>query len=132
MVILITGKKGSGKTHYANTLLAELQSELYKAHWIDGDKFRAIKGNNDYSDEGRIRNLMEAAKEAAEYEQAGYIVLCSFIAPKKKWRYRMRKLWECSRVVYIPGGTLWPGTKYEVPSEREMRTIYNYKKEELY
>jgi adenylylsulfate kinase-like enzyme len=126
MVILIVGKKGSGKSHYAETLKAELEKESYKVAWLDGDKFRAEKGNNDYSDEGRIKNLKDAAKEAAEYEDAGYIVLCSFIAPQKKWRNMMRKYWQVSRVVYLPGGELWPGTHFQMPSEREIETRYNY------
>ena len=125
MVILITGKKGAGKSYYAQKLVEEMRSEDYKVYWLDGDKFRAKKGNQYYSDEGRIRNLMEAAEIAAEYEHIGYIVVMSFIAPRKEWRKMMRKKWQVSRVVYIPGGTLWEGTTYQRPSERELQTKYN-------
>lgn len=128
MVILITGKKGSGKTHYAETLMSELKSEAYKVVHIDGDSLRNESGNNDYSDEGRIKNLKRAAELAAVYEQKGYIVLLSFIAPRRKWRNVMRKYWEQSRIVYMPGGTLWEGTTYEIPSEEEYKIQYNYTK----
>ena len=128
MVILITGKANSGKTHYATELQREMVGDGFIVEHIDGDDFRKIKGNNDYSDEGRMRNLKDAAERAAELENEGYIVLCSFIAPKKKWRNMMRKYWEVSRVVYMPGGTLWKGTTYQRPSERELRTRYNYRK----
>ena len=47
MVILITGKKGAGKSYYAQKLVEELKAEDYKVYWLDGDKFRAEKGNTD-------------------------------------------------------------------------------------
>ena len=50
----------------------------------------------------------------------GYMVLVSFIAPKKEWRDSMRMLWIKSRVIYLPGGILWEGTGYETPTEEEL------------
>ena len=127
MVILITGKKDSGKTHYARLLKQELLAEDYQVKWLDGDVFRKETGNKDYSEEGRKRNLTNAAMIAAEYEAKGYIVLVSLIAPYKKFRDKMRSYWEESRIVYIPGGTLWEGTRYEIPNNREMEVKHNFK-----
>ena len=87
---------------------------------IDGDVFRNKTENQDYSDAGRFRNLISAALQAQHAEKMGYIVLVSFIAPKKDWRDQMRKHWFQSRVIYLPGGQLWEGTEYEQPTEEEL------------
>ena len=63
---------------------------------------------------------MGAAQMAAEFEDKGYIVILAFVAPKREWRDMMRKLWRMSVVIYIPGGTLWPGTEYERPADGEL------------
>lgn len=125
MVILITGKKDSGKTYYAMQLEKELLEKKYKVVRIDGDEFREKTNNQDYSDEGRLRNLLAAAREAADLERGGHIVLVSFIAPRKKWRNAMRAHWRWSRLVYMPGGTLWEGTTYETPDFDEMDLVLN-------
>lgn len=125
MVILITGKKGSGKSTYAKRLKAELEAEDFEVVWLDGDVFRAETQNNDYTMEGRRRNLHQAAEIAAAHEAKGRVVLCSFIAPTKALRKMMRRHWAISRLVYIPGGTLWEGTTYERPSDRELEVYYN-------
>lgn len=122
MVILITGKAGAGKTHYAAQFANELKNSngQHIAH-IDGDIFRQQMGNQEYTDKGRYKNLMQAARKAAEYEKKGFLVICSFIAPKRIWRDAMRAYWEESMIVYIPGGTLWEGTNYEKPSLDELQ-----------
>jgi len=117
MVYLITGKADAGKTHYVQTFAKELTEDGYRVKVIDGDVFRKERRNEDFSDEGRLRNLTDAAKLAREFEKQGFTVLLSFVAPKKKWRNKMRSYWKESQVIYIPGGTLWPGTSYERPKE---------------
>lgn len=120
MVLLITGKAGAGKSTYARRLEKELIDEGIKVAVIDGDEWRQQHDNHDYSDQGRLQNLVTAAQEAAALEQHGNIVLMAFVSPKREWRYVMRKLWNQSRVVYIPGGNLWEGTTYERPDENEL------------
>ena len=128
MVILITGKQGAGKTHYARELITELEATGFNVCWIDGDAWRGEHKNDDYSEEGRKRNLLSAAQQAAEYERGGHYVVLSFIAPKRKWRDAMRKYWHESRLVYMPGGKLWEGTEYETPVENEFnREINKYR-----
>jgi bifunctional enzyme CysN/CysC len=119
MVILITGKKDAGKTTYAKRLVEELIANGVEAVMLDGDEFRQETGNDDFTDEGRQRNLIGAAKVAAELERQGNIVTVAFVAPRKAWREAMRLLWKESRLVYLPGGTLWPNTTYEIPDEEE-------------
>jgi len=125
MVYLITGKKGAGKTEYANRLGSEMEKNGQKVSYLDGDVFRLEHQNNDFSDQGRIQNLISAAEMAATLESKGNIVIMSFVSPKKQWRDDMRKLWEKSRVIYIPGGTLWEGTTYETPTEEELNLLKN-------
>lgn len=115
MIYLITGKKGAGKTHYAETYAKELRTEGKLVKVIDGDIFRADTKNNDFSDAGRFKNLIEAALLARQYEREGFIVFLSFVSPKQEWREMMRRYWKESKVVYLPGGTLWQGTEYERP-----------------
>lgn len=123
MVYLITGKQGAGKSTYAFNLVDELKKEGNMVEWIDGDAWRASHNNKDFTDEGRRSNLLSAAMAAKKGEDAGCIVVLSFIAPCRKWRDEMRQLWNESVVIYIPGGKLWEGTTYERPDIEEMNVI---------
>ena len=120
MVYLITGKKDAGKTTYAKRLVQELVASGTQAAVLDGDEFRQETSNDDFTDEGRQRNLIGAAKVAAELEAQGNFVAVAFVAPRKAWREAMRLYWRESRVIYLPGGTLWPNTIYEVPDDEEL------------
>ncbi len=124
MVYLITGKAGAGKTHYAEALAKELQEEGYQVRMLDGDTFRKKTKNKDYTDKGRIANLNKAARQAREWERAGYMIICSFVSPRKKWRNMMRSFWKESLLIYIPGGTLWKDTTYEKPTEDELNLTH--------
>jgi len=120
MIYLITGKANAGKTWYATQLKKEFTQEGKRVYHIDGDVWREKNINEDFSDEGRLSNLVSAAKMAGRYEAQDDIVILSFIAPKKEWRELMRVFWKQSRIIYIPGGSLWSGTEYEKPDELEM------------
>jgi len=125
MVYLITGKAGAGKTTYATKLAEELQIEGYNVVMIDGDVYRDKTENQDFSVKGRVKNLMGAAEEAKQIEKLGKVVILAFIAPKKLWRDLMRDHWQKSRVIYIPGGSLWEGTTYEMPAQSELDLYTN-------
>jgi len=125
MIYLITGKAGAGKTHYARALTRELQEEGRDVRMIDGDDLRVQQSNQDYTDAGRVQNLMYAAELAKRYEQQDCDVVLAFIAPRRIWRSDMRRMWKQSVVVYIPGGSLWEGTTYEKPTDDEFK-VWNF------
>ena len=56
MIIVLFGQPHSGKT----TIAEELIKDLPNTELIDGDRFRAVFKNTDYSKEGRIKNLSKA------------------------------------------------------------------------
>ena len=125
MVYLITGKAKAGKTHYANELKKELLSAGYKVKCLDGDVLRKETNNDDYSVAGREKNLIEAAVRAKKFEEEGNVVILSFVCPRKVYRDMMRKLWQKSLLIYIPGGELWYGTYYERPDTMELEIRRN-------
>ena len=53
---------------------------------IDGDKWRDITKNKDYSREGRNRNLKGAFDMAIYLEREGYIPILSFVTPYEEYR----------------------------------------------
>ena len=119
-VVLITGRPGSGKSFHAFHLAQELRDEGKMVRILDGDVFRHQTGNQDFTDAGRIRNLQGLAKAAAEGEWPGHVVIVAAVAPKREWRDMMRAQWQPgSRLVYLPGGSLWEGTFYERPTDAE-------------
>ena len=56
MTIVLFGQPHSGKT----TIAEELIKDLPNTELIDGDRFREVFKNTDYSKEGRIKNLSKA------------------------------------------------------------------------
>jgi len=119
MVFFVTGKAGAGKSTYAARLAEELLEEGRMVRVLDGDEVRRVSGNDDYTDAGRQRHLMDMARSAAWAEQLGFTVVVAAIAPRACWRREMRAMWAKSVLVYMPGGQLWEGTKYERPQDDE-------------
>ena len=119
MVILITGRADSGKSTHAKRLAEELRSAGQQVQVLDGDIHRAMMGNDDFSNLGRYKNLKAMAETAQMIEANGRTAIVACVAPKREWRDMMRGMWIESRLVYLPGGALWPDTEYEVPNIEE-------------
>ena len=115
MVILICGKKDAGKTTHARRLAAEYGAAGQAAMVLDGDEIRYETNNRDFTDLGRRSHLIKMAELAAKLESQDIVAIVACMAPKKEWRDMMRSMWTASRLVYVPGGELWQGTKYESP-----------------
>jgi adenylylsulfate kinase len=86
MIILFYGQPASGKT----TLADEYVKQNWKKHLgiirIDGEKWRDITNNKDYSKEGRIKNLKGAFDMALYLEMLGYTPILSFVTPYDELR----------------------------------------------
>jgi adenylylsulfate kinase-like enzyme len=84
MIILLYGQPASGKTTLSNELMRIYDKE--DAIQIDGDKWRDITKNKDYSREGRNRNLKGAFDMALYLEREGYMPILSFVTPYDEYR----------------------------------------------
>jgi adenylylsulfate kinase len=92
MIILLFGQPASGKTTLANALY----EDIWEGSWagavrIDGDRWRDITKNKDYSKEGRIRNLKGAFDMALYLEKDDYIPILSFVTPYEELRSYLRE-----------------------------------------
>jgi adenylylsulfate kinase-like enzyme len=122
MLYLITGKAGAGKTHEAQNMDFMSWYEWDNpAFLIDGDDVRDIWNDSDFTDEGRERHGVRMARIGRLAEKQGFTPIIAAITPTKKIRDLIRSHFEESKIIYIKGGSLWPGTTYEEPSEEELR-----------
>lgn len=112
MIILFFGQPASGKTtladafvKLADNLYCENIMKLGYSAWdsvgggsrsfecirIDGDRWRDITKNKDYSKEGRLRNLKGAFDMALYMENEGYTPVVSFVTPYEELRTYLRE-----------------------------------------
>lgn len=117
MIILFYGQPASGKTTLANALashIPDIYAYLVKKKFndighktssssvkIDGDKWRDVTKNKDYSKEGRVRNLKGAFDMALYMEKEGYIPLLSFVTPYNELRNHLKENSECLVEIYL-------------------------------
>lgn len=90
MIILFYGQPASGKTTLANAFYESTNDKFWSFIRIDGDKWREVTNNKDYTIEGRIKNLMSAFNMALYLERDGYIPILSFVTPYEQLREHLR------------------------------------------
>lgn len=92
MIIWLTGQPGSGKTTLANSIIKEikLNSSNIKIINIDGDDLRSISKNQDYSKEGRIKNISNAISIIRFLSNKGYTCIVSIVAPYRFLRDELK------------------------------------------
>jgi adenylylsulfate kinase-like enzyme len=96
VIILIFGQPASGKTTLARTINGYITEKIKLGISndfvcgmniiIDGDEWRKITQNKDYSKEGRMNNLKGAFDTALFLENAGFMVTISMVAPYQSMR----------------------------------------------
>lgn len=80
--IWLTGLSGSGKSTLASSLDKWLHQEGVHSYVIDGDNTRmGINNDLNFSREGREENIRRVAEIAKLFNDAGVIMICSFISP---------------------------------------------------
>jgi len=87
MIIWFYGQPGAGKTTLAKALLEKID-----AIHVDGDDVRAVFKNQDYSKEGRIKNLTLINNLVRFLDHKGFNVIVSVVSPYKEVRDQMLDL----------------------------------------
>jgi adenylylsulfate kinase len=88
MIILIFGQPASGKTTLSEELADRFLGSDYKKNIvkIDGDAWREVTKNKDYSREGRMANLKGAFDMAIYLDRQGFTCILSFVTPYAELR----------------------------------------------
>lgn len=89
MIYWLTGQPGVGKTTLATWIMASYPN--VGIH-VDGDDLRNCFQDNDYSKEGRMRNVERAQNIAKFLHHKGHTVVVSFVSPYREQREEFKKL----------------------------------------
>ena len=87
MIYWFYGQPGAGKTTLAKALL-----EKVGAVHIDGDDIRKVFNNQDYSKEGRIKNLTLINNIVRFLDHKGFNVIASVVSPYQEVRDQLLDL----------------------------------------
>ena len=123
MIIWLTGQPGSGKTTLANNLIEELKNiqPNVKTINIDGDDLRIISKNQDYSKEGRIKNISTAISIMRFLANKDYICVVSIVAPYKFLRDELKDEFSFLEIYLhtteIRGRENFFAKDYEIPTD---------------
>ncbi len=91
--VWMSGLSGSGKSTIANLLEVELNSKGYHTFILDGDNTRlGLNKGLGFSEEDRIENIRRVAEVCKLMNEAGLIVICSFISPFEKNRQQAKEI----------------------------------------
>lgn len=124
MIFWITGQPGSGKT----TLAKAIMKEIFFRDWfhIDGDDIRRLYDNQDYSKEGRMKNVLLAQQIAQYLHSKGKNVIVSLVSPYKEQRELFKeKMGDVVKEVYlhtseVRGRENYFVSDYEPPTENHI------------
>jgi adenylylsulfate kinase len=104
MIVLFFGQPASGKTTIADLFCEKIQNEgdyFYDFIRIDGDKWRDITKNVDYSKEGRLRNLKGAFDMALYLEREDFMPILSFVTPYEDLRNYLKQNSKDCVLIYL-------------------------------
>jgi adenylyl-sulfate kinase len=117
--VWFTGLSGCGKSTLSNALEKELVRNGYHTMLLDGDNIRmGLNCNLGFSKEDRVENIRRIAEVAKLMNDAGLIVLTSFISPFRDDRRRAREIiGNCFVEVYV-------NTPLEECERRDVKGLY--------
>lgn len=91
--IWLTGLSGSGKSTLANALERKLAAEGRHTMLLDGDNIRfGLNRDLGFSEQDRMENIRRIAEVAKLMNDAGLIVITSFISPYRQDRQMAREI----------------------------------------
>ena len=92
-VIWLYGLSGSGKSTLAIALERRLHAEGIVTHLLDGDNVRTgLNRDLGFTDADRAENIRRIAEVAKLFVQAGVVVICAFITPRREHRRLARTI----------------------------------------
>jgi adenylylsulfate kinase len=101
-ILWFTGLSGSGKSTVAVELERELFLRGYITYRLDGDNIRhGLNKNLGFTKEDRDENIRRIGEVAKLMQEAGIIVLCSFISPHKDKRQFVRSLVDDGKFIEV-------------------------------
>ncbi len=118
-VIWFTGLSGSGKSTLANAFEQYLAAKGRHTMLLDGDNVRlGLNRDLGFSEKDRVENIRRIAETAKLMNDAGLIVLTSFISPFRRDRQAARQIiGECFMEVYV-------STPLEECERRDVKGLY--------
>ena len=119
-VIWLTGLSGSGKSTLANALEQQLAEKGRHTMLLDGDNVRfGLNRDLGFSKEDRVENIRRIAETARLMNDAGLIVLTSFISPYRNDRRIARQIIGDAFIeVYV-------STSLEECEKRDVKGLYH-------
>lgn len=119
LTIWFTGLSGAGKTVLANALEKRLHTLGKHTMLLDGDNIRhGLNKNLGFKESDRVENIRRVAETAKLMNDAGLIVLASFISPYESDRENARDIiGESFRLVYV-------STPLEICETRDTKGLY--------
>jgi len=97
---MITGQPESGKSTLARALQYKLKLRGCQTILLDGDMWRDMTLNKDYTEHGRRLNLSSAYQTALLLE-IDYVVIMAFVAPYRDMRERIKAITSVAEVYTV-------------------------------
>jgi len=117
--IWMSGLSGSGKSTIANALEVSLHSMNHHTYILDGDNTRlGLNKGLGFSEEDRNENLRRVGEVCKLMNDAGLIVICSFISPFEKNRQLAKEIIGDSFIEFFVD------TDLSVCEERDPKGLY--------
>ncbi|HRE82099.1 MAG TPA: adenylyl-sulfate kinase [Opitutaceae bacterium] len=119
-VIWLYGLSGSGKSTLAVALEHTLFAQGYTTHLLDGDNIRTgLNRGLGFSDADRTESLRRVAEVAKLFNDAGVVVICSFITPLATQREAAREIIGTNR--FLP---VYVAASFETCARRDPKGLY--------